>query len=112
MKDYYNLFVELSLQQCNKNDYANKAKVKAHNAASKLLIQLQEEMKHTVNEEILYKLLNHEDVRVRLNAASFCMQVGVLVKQSIDILRKIIDESDDSTLNFSARMLLQRYSYE
>ena len=28
MKDYYNLFVELSLQQCTKNDYGNKLKVK------------------------------------------------------------------------------------
>ena len=27
MKNYYNLFVELSLQQCTKNDYANKQKV-------------------------------------------------------------------------------------
>lgn len=26
MKDYYDLFVELSLQQCTKSDYANKLK--------------------------------------------------------------------------------------
>ena len=44
MKDYYNLFVELSLQQCTKNDYVNKLKVKKHNAASKKLNKLQDEM--------------------------------------------------------------------
>ena len=37
MKNYYNLFVELSLQQCTKSDYLDKAKVKVHNKASKKL---------------------------------------------------------------------------
>ena len=34
MKNYYNLFVKLSLQQCAESDYADKAKVRRHNAAS------------------------------------------------------------------------------
>ena len=43
MKDYYNEFVKLSLQQCNKNDYANKLKVINHNVASKKLIQISDD---------------------------------------------------------------------
>lgn len=35
MKDYYNLFVKLSLQMCSRDDYKDKQKVKAHNAAVK-----------------------------------------------------------------------------
>ncbi len=107
MKDYYNLFVELSLQQCTKNDYENKLKVKTHNAASKKIRQLQAEMKQNVSEEVLYMLLNHEDDRVKINAASFCLQMEVLVEQAILALKKIIDVSDDSTICFSAKMLLQ-----
>lgn len=107
MKDYYNLFVELSLKQCTKNDYANKLKVKAHNEASKKLRLLQSEMKQNDSEEILYMLLNHEDDRVKVNAASCCLQMDVLIEQAVFTLKKIIDVSQDSTICFSAKMLLQ-----
>ena len=108
MKDYYKLFVELSLQQCTKNDYANKQKVKKHNVASKKLNELQNEMKQNVSEDILYVLLNHEDDRVKVNAASFCLQSEILIEKAVLTLKKIIDVSDDSTICFSAKMLLQR----
>ena len=45
MKDYYNLFIQLSLQQCLKNDYSDKEKVKKHNKATKKLQLIQKEMK-------------------------------------------------------------------
>lgn len=109
MKDYYDLFVELSLQQCVKSDYANRLKVKKHNAASKKLKELQDEMTQHISEDTLCALLNHEDDRVRINAASFCLNSGVLVEQSILTLEKIIADSDDSTICFSAKMLLQKY---
>ncbi len=109
MKDYYDLFVELSLQQCAQNDYANKLKVKKHNVASKKLKKLQDEMKQNVSEDILYALLDHEDDRVKVNAASFCLNSEVLVDQSILTLEKIIAGSDDPTICFSAKMLLQKF---
>ena len=109
MKDYYKLFVELSLQQCTKNDYANKLKVKTHNTAYKKLKLLQDEMKQIDNEEMLHLLLNHEDDRVKINAASFCLQISVLVEKAVLTLERIIDVSDDSTICFSAKLLLQKY---
>ena len=107
MKDYYNLFVELSLQQCTKNDYANKQKVKKHNEASKFLKKLQDEMNKNVDNDVLYSLLKHEDDRVKINAASFCLHCGILIDHAVLTLRKIIDTSDDSTIRFSAEILLQ-----
>lgn len=107
MKDYYNMFIELSLQQCTKNDYANKLKVKAHNAASKKLKLLQTEMKQNDSEEVLCMLLKHKDDRVKVNAASLCLQMNVLVEQAVLVLQKIIDVSADSTICFSAKTLLQ-----
>ena len=65
MKDYYSLFAELSLQQCTKEDYADKTKVKAGNAAHKKLKQLQDEMKQIDSTEVLLALLSHEDDRVK-----------------------------------------------
>ena len=109
MKDYYNLFVELSLQQCTKNDYGNKLKVKKHNAAYKKLNKLQDEMMKNIGDDALHALLNHEDDRVKVNAASFCLNSEVLVEQSILTLEKIIAGSDDPTICFSAKMLLQKY---
>lgn len=88
MKDYYNLFVELSLQQCTKNDYGNKLKVKKHNAAYKKLNKLQDEMMKNIGDDALHTLLNHEDDRVKVNAASFCLNSEVLVEQSILTLEK------------------------
>ncbi len=110
MTDYYHLFIELSLQQCTKNDYADKLKVKAHNMASKKLQQLQIEMKKFDCTEILRMLLSHDDCRVRINAASLCLQMHVLIDKAILTLKKIIDSSDDSTLCFSAKMLLKNIS--
>ena len=109
MKDYYDLFVELSLQQCTKSDYANKLKVQKHNAASKKLNKLQDEMMQNISNDTLCALLNHEDDRVKVNAASFCLKSEVLVEQSILTLKKIIADSNDSTICFSAKMLLQKY---
>ena len=109
MKDYYNLFVELSLQQCTQNDYVNKRKVKARNAASKKLNELQGEMMRNMSDDTLCALLNHEDDRVKVNAASFCLNSEVLVEQSILTLEKIIAGSDDPTICFSAKMLLQKF---
>ena len=107
MKDYYSLFIELSLQQCSGIDYADKLKVKAHNIASKKLGQLQNEMKQIDCKEILYNLLNHPDDRVKVNAASFCLQLGVWHEQAVATLNSIIDNSDDSAICFAAKMLLQ-----
>lgn len=109
MKDYYNLFVELSLQQCTQNDYVNKRKVKARNAASKKLNELQGEMMRNMSDDTLCALLNHEDDRVNVNAAAFCLNSGGLVARSILTLEKIIADSDDSAICFSAKMQLNKY---
>lgn len=110
MKDYYSLFVELSLQQCTKNDYTNKKKVKVHNTSFKKLQRLQEEMQKTDCINILSMLLLHNDNRVKLNAASLCLKMGVLVDKAVLTLKNIIDSSDDSTICFSAKMILQSIS--
>ena len=61
------------------------------------------------SEDVLYLLLNHEDDRVKVNAASFCLQSEILINQAVLTLKKIIDVSDDSTICFSAKMLLQKH---
>ena len=63
----------------------------------------------TISDDTLCALLNHEDDRVKFNAASFCLNSEVLVEQSILTLEKIIADSDDPTICFSSKMLLQKF---
>lgn len=107
MKDYYSLFVKLSLQQCTNDDYKDKLKVKRHNDASKKLRKLQEEMKQNNCIEVLSKLLYYDDYRVKVNAASLCLDMNVFVNKAINTLKTIVDKCDDSTICFSAKVLLQ-----
>ena len=109
IKFYYNFFLFFFQQNFNKNDYGNKLKVKKHNAAYKKLNKLQDEMMKNIGDDALHALLNHEDDRVKVNAASFCLNSKVLVEQSILTLKKIIAGSDDPTICFSAKMLLQKF---
>lgn len=107
MEEYYNLFIELSLKQCTKQDYADKQKVKRHNAAIRELALLESEMKRNDCTEILGKLLRHEDDRVKINAASLCLQTGMLIEEAKKTLNYIISFSTDSTISFCAEMVLK-----
>ena len=107
MKDYYNLFAELTLLQCTEIDYTDKRKVKSSNAAFIKLDKLQEEMKQNVSDDVWRSLLCHKDDRVKVNAASFCLRSGILVECAVLTLKRVIDDSDDSTMRFSAKMLLK-----
>lgn len=107
MKDYYNLFVKFSLQQCTQYEYADESKVKSHNVASRKLRQLQNEMKHKGATDVLSKLLLYGDERVNINAAAFCLEMDVFTVQAENVLKDIIKNTGDSTIRFSAKMLLQ-----
>ena len=108
MKDYYDLFVRLSLKQCLAEDYSKKGRVAAHNRATKKLLEIQEEMKETDNlEDILNDLLNHGDDRVKINAAALCLEMRVFIEKASLVLKNIMESSSDTTLCFSARMILQ-----
>lgn len=107
MKDYYSMFVELSLQLCTKNDYSDRKKVKAHNVAAGKLWQLQNEMKRDCSQDTLCMLLSHEDDRVKTNAAALCIQMNTCVERACSVLKSIIECSSDSTIRFSAERLLK-----
>ena len=107
MKDYYNLFIQLSQQQCTARDYADKQKVKAHNKAAKEMQKLKKEMKQIDCFETLNTLLNHNDDRVRINAASLCLQMSIHIEKAIDCLKDIADCASDATMQFAAKMLLK-----
>ena len=110
MEKYYNLLVQLSLQQCTVEDYKDKEKVLAHNVATKKIIKLCSEIKNQpqyVIEKTLKLLLEHEDDRVKINASNLCFQINVFVEQAKLLLKEIVCRSEDCTLRFSAKMILE-----
>ena len=109
MNDNYKLFIELSLQQCTQNDYADKVKVRVHNEASKKLYKLKSKIKENCDSEMLRMLLNHEDERVIINAASLCLEMCVYSEEAVKILKDVIAFSKDSTLAFAAKNILNEH---
>lgn len=107
MKDYYNLIVELSLQECKKEDYCDKKKHRAHNAAALKLFKLRPEMKQCDCDEILRKLLSHEDDRVRYSAGGICLYNDVLINEAEAVLKKLMESSSYPLLRFHAELSLK-----
>ena len=110
MKDDYMYFIDLSLLQCTKKDYGDKSKVKAHNQALKKLFKLKEKMKKNIDSNKMQLLLNHKDEIVVVNAAVFCLEIGVCKEKALEKLKIIIESSVDTMIVFTAKKILSLYS--
>jgi len=99
-------FVALCLQLQRKDDYGDKQKRRKHNAAMDKLKKLEEKMENP--SQGLSRLLDHEDSRVRNQAAAACMALGLLHEKTVRTLRDVIVNEQDTTLKFSASMLLKQ----
>ena len=108
INECYNTFVELSTQQCLKNDYKDSQKVKKHNDAYGKLLKLMDVMSEENCDTVLDELLVHNDDRVRINAALLCFQTNVHKDKAIQVLKRIVESSNDSTIVFSAKNLLNK----
>ena len=89
------------------HDYSDKQKVRQHNAAVQKLDLLKAELMELNCNNVLFELLCHDDDRVKLNAASLCLQMGILLNEAKQVLNRIINFSADSTMCFCAKMILQ-----
>ena len=104
---YFNLFIQLSLEQCTKDEYTDRKKVRRHNHAMKKMEKLQNEMAKLGCCNMLCTLLCHQDDRVKINAASMCLKLNIFTNEAMSTLKDIIEVSDDPTTCLSAKMLLQ-----
>ena len=109
MKDYYNLFVELTKQLCRKEDYADRRNIKRHNAATDKLFKLRDEMKRANQLDLLLELMTHDYDRTRTYAATFCLHLDFHTQEAIAVLEEASHTASDSTVRFSAKMVLREY---
>lgn len=115
--NYYLMIVELSKIQLTQDDYGDKKKVKLSNRAFKTLLGIEKEMQKELRREnrgecidILNRLLDHEDDRVKINAGNFCLQEGVLTEKAWEVLKRVANRSEDTTLRLSAAMVMQNHT--
>jgi len=108
MKEKIDLFIELSLQQCKKDDYGNPESVRIHNKAVGKLSVLKTQINITESKEEFKTLLLHNDSRVKINAAEFCLEQQILIDNARNSLQEVLDTETDSTLIFSAKQLLKQ----
>ena len=57
---------------------------------------------------VLDLLLEHDDDRVKINAAALCLESSAFEEKAKFVLERIFDYSEDVTLSFSAKMLLNK----
>jgi len=104
IEEYIKKYIELCLML----DEYNKLGVKRHNKAmkelSKLYYQLNEDKK--MAEEILDKLLNFEDERIKATAAAHCLGLNINLSKAEKTLKNISQKSKEPLARFNAEMTL------
>ena len=95
--NYYLMITELSKIQLTQDDYGDETKVKQSNRAAKTQNGIEKQMRKDLSRDktrgecidILDRLLDHEDDRVKINAGNFCLQEGVLTGKALPICPRI-----------------------
>jgi hypothetical protein len=57
---------------------------------------------------MLTTLLQHEDERVRIGAATMCFKEQLLVEAAKSVLMEILQNTKDKTFSFNAKLLLEQ----
>ena len=107
--NYYDEFVELCLLQCLNRDYLDKRKLRQHNKSVDKLAKLSEKMIVSECTDILDSLLLNNDDRVKENAAFLCLKKNVLIEKALNVLKELVNSSQDPALRFGAYRMLDLY---
>ena len=107
MKDYYNIIVDLSRKKCYKDEFVCKAKLREHNKAMAKLYKMDKELNNPEGEQVLLKLLYHDDDRVIISAAMLCLKLKIHPKETMERMMYVRDNSKDSIISFEAEMMIK-----
>ena len=110
MKDFYSEFIKYASQMCSKEDYAHKSRVWKNNRAVTKVLKMSSEIIGSDKEyacRALYELMKNDNEKVRLFAATICLQNGFFTDDAKQVLRKIATDSNDSIIAFHAEITLK-----
>lgn len=85
----------------------SKTDVEKHNDAMKQLSKLFYKVKNEADRSFLLELMQHNNVRIRMTAASHCLALNEYVKEAKKVLKAISKNEKDSLLSFEAKSTLK-----
>lgn len=107
MYDYCSRIVGLCEELCSTwDDFSDKQKVVANNKAMDKLWKLHEKMNNDEGKDVLLNLLAHENDKVALIAGMLCLKLHFNVKETLERVDDIKENSKESLYRFQAKMML------
>lgn len=106
--DRFDAYVNLCLKLRMAHDTDRKS-VKIHNDAVTELEELGKDILNSGETDLFYQLMDHDDVRVSLYSAAFCLRWELLYEKAINTVKHIADFCKDAEHSFSAKELIWRY---
>ena len=108
MKDYYTLIVDLSMQLLLVGDYDDKTKLRRHDRAMNKILKLQDEMMKVDCDDVILRLLEHPEERVKLKGVVCCKRKKIFLEKAIEELEDVINNPKDPTMQYAAEKLLEQ----
>lgn len=110
MKDYAKLYIQYcSSLLVDKDDYADKQKLKIHNSAAKKLNTICEELRVDIPyaTELLSDLLENENEQVKLTVASHCLRLDICKDRAVNVVADIQKHTSNKFHAFDAEIILK-----
>lgn len=111
-KDYEKILVELCSKLMDMEHYGKKH-VRINNIATRNIFSIFDELKEDIpySTELLSKLIQYDDEKVKCSAASGCLKLNLHVQEAKRILFYIYENSKDSFRRASAFNTLIYHGY-
>ena len=95
-EEYIEKIIQLSSQLCQKPDDYTKNKVKEHNKAARKLTVLENALANDIEmaKEVFGELLESENMFIKQNAATHCLELSLHIKKSVKILEHICKKGE------------------
>ena len=101
-------YIESCLKTCNEDEFVDKRKRRAHNAAATWRYNIHKKMMAENDKcmPLAQELLSHPSEKVRLSIGAYCLMAHILVDQAIETLNEIKANSSDRCMQFTAEMTI------
>ncbi|MCI8361944.1 MAG: hypothetical protein HFJ41_02125 [Clostridia bacterium] len=109
--EYIKKFIKLCAKLCKKKEDYNKTNIFKHNKSMKKLTELYKELStDKYNAEIIYNILmTNDDENIRSIAASHSLSLNINIDKSQEVLRNIIESTNNPIEKFNAEMTLKAW---
>ena len=104
MSCIFDEFVTICEKTCSADEFKSKKRRTEHNAAMTSLEKLKKKMfveqEHCLS--IAVALMQHDNEKVRINAAAYCLEANISVETAKQVLLDIYRNSSDRILSYNA----------